>query len=92
MATITVRLYTTLRNKLVKDNIPTEASTVAEALETIEKRLGREFTKEFYNADRTIRNHYVVSLNGYPVDRKCAGSVKVAENDVLLIYPAVSGG
>lgn len=92
MASITVQLYTTLRNKLVKDKIATDASTVGEALKTIEKRLGREFTEEFYDAHGKIRDHYIVSLNGHPVDRKSPENIEVADNDTLLIYPAVSGG
>lgn len=92
MASITLRLYTTLRNKLVKDKIATEASNVGEALQIIEKRLGREFIKEFYDQNGKIRDHYIVSLNGHPVDRKSPENVEVADNDTLLIYPAVSGG
>ncbi len=92
MARITVQLYTTIRNKLVKDKIAAEASNVAEALESMEKRFGHEFRKEIYDTDGSIRNHYIVSLNGHPVDRRSPEGVEVSDNDTLLIYPAVSGG
>lgn len=92
MAQITVQLYTMLGNKLVKDKISTEASNVAEALQSVERRFGREFRKEIYNSDGSIRDHYIVSLNGYPVDRESPKRAKVLDNDVLFIHPAVAGG
>jgi len=92
MPTITVQLYTTIGKKLVKEKISTDAANVAQALNELERRLGRDFRKELYEEDGTIRDHYIVSLNGYPVDRKNPESVQVSENDILLIYAAVSGG
>jgi molybdopterin converting factor small subunit len=92
MARITVKLYTTMKGKLVKGRIPAEVSNVAEALDSMERHFGREFRKEVCERDGSIRNDYIVTLNSYLLDRKNPEKTKVSDKDTLYIYPAVSGG
>ena len=92
MAHITVQVYTTIGNKLVKGKIQIEVSNVAEALESMERHFGREFRNEVREIDGSIKTNYIVALNGYPIDRKAPDKVNLNDNDVLQIYPAISGG
>jgi len=92
MAQIIVQVYTAIGNKLVKGKIQIEVSNVAEALESMEKHFGREFKNEVVELDGSIKTNYIVALNGYPIDRKTPDKVKFTDNDVLQIYPAISGG
>ena len=92
MARITIRLYTVMDERLVKDVLTADASRLADAFALVERKYGQKFRKEFYEADGRIKGHYVVALNGRPMDREKAGGVEVADGDVLQIHPAFMGG
>lgn len=90
MSRITVKIYTTLGNKLVKGNYEVEARTVADALAILSERFGRAF-EEIY-LDGEVRNLYILLLNGKPCDRKKIHRTDLNEGDALHIFPPVSGG
>jgi molybdopterin converting factor small subunit len=48
MAQITVRFYTTLREKIGKSKVSLDAPTVAQALEELKKQFGSRFTEQLY--------------------------------------------
>jgi molybdopterin converting factor small subunit len=92
VAQIVVQLYTTIGNRLLREKIPIKASNIAEAVYEVEKHFGKELQKELHNKDGSIKESYVISLNGYPVDKKEIKNIKVKEKDTVQIFPAISGG
>jgi molybdopterin converting factor small subunit len=92
MARITIKLYTTIGKRLVRGKIPVEVSNIAEALDSMERHFGRGLRKEVCERDGSIRNDYVVTLNGHPLNRRSPEKTRVSDKDTLYIYPAVSGG
>jgi len=92
MAQITVRFYTTLREKIGKSKVSLNVPTVAQALEELKRQFGSRFTNQLYNSDGTIKNYYILLLSGRSVDRKEIKKATLKEGDILHIFPPIAGG
>jgi MoaD family protein len=91
VARTVVKLFTTLGEKLVKDDGEFEASDIAQVLEQLAAKHGDEFRREIYDG-QGIKNYYIVLHNGEIVDREHPDSVPLADGDTVHIFPPVSGG
>jgi molybdopterin converting factor small subunit len=91
MAPVLAKIYTTFGTRLVKGSYPVNGTTVAEALESLAEKLGREFRDEVYNKGE-VKNYHILLLNGQPVDREAVESIAVKDGDTIHIFPPVSGG
>ena len=90
-AKVTASLYTTLGGKIVKETTHVEAANLAELLEALASKYGREFREEIYDGGE-IKNYYIVLHNGNFVDRRNPGGAALAGGDTVHIFPPVSGG
>jgi len=89
---ITVQIYTTLGEKLLKTRFSIQAKTVEEAIKIVEKKLPQKFKEELKNQDGKIKNSYIIAVNGLPIEKKKLPHYPLSPGDVLQIYPAISGG
>jgi molybdopterin synthase sulfur carrier subunit len=92
MAKVTVQIYTTVGEKLLKTHLSIQATTVEETIKIVEEKLSSRFKKEFRNEDGKIKDSYIIALNGLPIDKKKLSSYSLSSGDILQIYPAISGG
>jgi MoaD family protein len=92
MAQITVRFYTTLREKVGKSKVLSNVHTVAQALEELKRQFGSRFTDQLYNPNGTIKNYYILLLSGRSIDRKEIKRTALKEGDILHIFPPIAGG
>ncbi len=92
MAQITVRFYTTLREKIGKSKVSLDAPNVAQALEELKRQFGPRFTEQLYNPDGTIKNYYILLLSGHTIDRNEIKKAILKEGDILHIFPPIAGG
>jgi MoaD family protein len=91
VARTTVKLLTTLGGRLVKDNGELEADDMAQVLEQLAARHGKDFREEIYDGEG-IKNYYIVLHNGEVIDRERPGTVALSDGDTVHIFPPVSGG
>ena len=91
MAKVTLKLYTMLDDRIVKENGEFEAADIAQLLETLAKKYGKEFREEIYDGGE-IKNYYIVLHNGQVVGREEPGKVLLGDGDSVHIFPPVSGG
>jgi MoaD family protein len=91
VAKTTVKLFTTLGGKLVKDDGELEATDVAQVLEQLAAKHGEYFRKEIYSGG-SVKNYYIVLHNGAFVDREHPDEALLADGDTIHIFPPVSGG
>ncbi len=92
MAQITVRFYTTLREKVGKSKALSNVHTVAQALEELKRQFGSRFIDQLYNPNGTIKNYYILLLSGRSIDRKEIKKTGLKEGDILHIFPPIAGG
>ena len=93
MAQILIKLYTTLRLRLKKEQLWVEGKTAADALRRVAEQGGPEVAKVLFDPDgRTVRNEFVLALDSDILDRRTLAKVKLKEGMVLHIFPPISGG
>lgn len=92
MAKITVRFYTTLKEKVGKGTVELEAKNVANALEELKEQFGTKFTEQLYDPSGKIKDYYILLLSGHTVYREEIKKTKVKEGDILHIFPPIAGG
>lgn len=92
MARITVRFYTTLKEKVGKGKVELEAENVADALENLKRQFGTKFTDQLYDPSGKIKDYYILLLSGHTVDREEIKKTEVKEGDILHIFPPIAGG
>ncbi|MBU4310448.1 MoaD family protein [bacterium] len=92
MARITVRFYTTLKEKVGKGKVELEAKNVADALEELREQFGTKFTDQLYEPSGKIKDYYILLLSGRSVDRKEIKKTTLKEGDILHIFPPIAGG
>ena len=88
---ITARFYTILREKLGVDKIQVEARNVAEALDAIERALGRGF-KEILMEDGRVKKTFILLLNGRVVDKDNLEGTQLKDGDIIHFFPPIAGG
>lgn len=92
MARITVRFYTTLKEKVGKGKVELEAKNVADALENLKRQFGTKFTDQLYDPTGKIKDYYILLLSGHTIDRKEIKKREVKKGDILHIFPPIAGG
>ncbi|MFA6318510.1 MAG: MoaD/ThiS family protein [Elusimicrobiota bacterium] len=93
MAQILIKLYTTLRLRLKKEQVWVDARTAADAVREVAEQGGPETAKTLFEDDgRTVRNEFVLALDSDILDRRNLKAVKLKEGMVLHIFPPISGG
>ncbi|MDI6641840.1 MAG: MoaD family protein [Elusimicrobiota bacterium] len=92
MSRITVRMYTTLKEKVGTGDVELEAKNVQEALEGLNKKFGENFRQTLYEPDGKIKGYYILLLNGKVVDREKPEKFKLKSGDTLHIFPPIAGG
>ncbi|MBI5623013.1 MAG: MoaD/ThiS family protein [Elusimicrobia bacterium] len=93
MAQILIKLYTTLRLRLKKEQVWVQAQTAAEAVAKVAELGGPETRKVLFDSDgKTVRNEFVLALDSDILDRRRLDAVKLKEGMVLHLFPPISGG
>ncbi len=92
MARITVRFYTTLKEKVGKGKVELEAKNVADALEELKEQFGTKFTDQLYDPSNKIKDYYILLLSGHTVQKEEIKKTEVKEGDILHIFPPIAGG
>ncbi|MBI5209065.1 MAG: MoaD/ThiS family protein [Elusimicrobia bacterium] len=92
MAQVLVKLYTTLRLRLKKDQLWTEGKTAADCVRRVIEEGGPEVAKVLLDDDGVVRNEFILALDSEILDRRNLKKVKLKEGNVLHIFPPISGG
>lgn len=92
MAKIAVKLYTTLRRKLGVTKLDLEGNTVKDLIDRLCEYKSPDVAEVLLNSDGTVRQHFVLTLNSEILDNRSIAEVKVKQNDILHVFPPVSGG
>lgn len=92
MPQVLVKLYTTLRLRLKKPQLWTEAKTAGEAVARVAEAGGPGVSKILFGKDGKVRNEFVLALDSEILDRNALEKVKLKEGNVLHIFPPISGG
>jgi MoaD family protein len=83
----TVKLFANLRKIAGTKEVSVTAASVGEVISELVKR--HPALAESLLADRQIRQHIIVTINGHPTDDAKA---PVVEGDTLAIFPPITGG
>ena len=92
MPKITVRMYTTLKEKLGTGGVDLIAKNVEDALRQLNEKFGEKFRQTLYEPNGKIKGYYILLLNGKVVDRENPEKFKLKSGDVLHIFPPIAGG
>ncbi|MBI4679258.1 MAG: MoaD/ThiS family protein [Elusimicrobia bacterium] len=92
MPQILIKLYTTLRLRLKKEQLWVEGKTAADAVRRVAEEGGPEVKKVLFDPDGAVRNEFVLALDSEILDRGSLGKVRLKEGMVLHIFPPISGG
>lgn len=92
MAQVLVKLYTTLRQRLGKEQIWVEALTAGDAVRRVAEAGGPETAKALFGEGTVVRNEFLLTLDSDILDRNALDQVKIKEGSVLHIFPPISGG
>ncbi|MBO4556194.1 MAG: MoaD/ThiS family protein [Elusimicrobiales bacterium] len=92
MAKITVMLFTTLRKKLGVSKLMLEGETVKDLIEALREYKKPDVDEILINDEGNVNQHFVLTLNSEILDNRKLDTVKIKENDILNIFPPVSGG
>jgi molybdopterin converting factor small subunit len=91
MAKMTVKLYTTLRDKIGASRVDVDAGTAADAIRVLrERHPAAEGT--LIGDDGFVKNHFTLTLNSRILDPKKLEGVAVNDGDLLHIFPPIAGG
>jgi molybdopterin converting factor small subunit len=92
MPKILVKVYTTLKIRLNKSQLWVEADTAGEAVRRVAEAGGPEIEKLLFDDNGIVRNHFLLALDSEMLDRNAADQVRLKDDNVLHIFPPVSGG
>jgi molybdopterin converting factor small subunit len=90
MPKVTVRLYTTLKDKLGTSRLQLEGENIDEILGDLRGKLKAAESVLFEKG--VVRHHFTLALNSEILDPKRLEGVKVKEGDILHIFPPIAGG
>ena len=91
MAKVSVKIYTALGGKIVKEDSEFDAADIKQLLEILAEKHGKHFREEIFDGGE-IKNYYILLHNGQVIDRQAPGKVLLSEGDTVHIFPPVSGG
>lgn len=89
---ITVKFYPPLKETLGVGSMTIAARDAGEAIEILSGRFGEKFTSEVLEADGSVKNYFILLLDGEAVDQKNPAASKFVEGSVLHVLPPVAGG
>jgi molybdopterin converting factor small subunit len=92
MPQVLVKLYTTLRLRLKKDQVWVEGETAADLLNRVAELGGDEVAKVLFDDKGVVRNEFLLALDSEILDRNALEKVQLKEGNVLHIFPPISGG
>ncbi len=92
MPQILVKLYTTLRLRLRKDQVWVEGATAADAVAAVAALGGSEVAKILFDDKGVVRNEFLLALDSEILDRGALKKVRLKAGNVLHIFPPISGG
>ena len=92
MPRILVKLYTTLKLRLNKGQLWVDGKTAADALRAVVEAGGPEVAKIMLDEQGVVRNEFLLTLDSEVLDRKSLGQVELKDDNVLHIFPPISGG
>jgi len=92
MPQVLVKLYTTLRLRLNKNQLWVEGLTAADAVRRVTETGGPEVAKLLYDDKGVVRNEFLLALDSEVLDRNALDQVRLKEGNVLHIFPPISGG
>lgn len=91
MAEVTVKVYTTLKDKLGFSQIDIEARTLKDAI--LKLCSGRKDIESIIFEDKNkIKNYFVITVNSEVVDNSKISRIKLNRGDIINIFPPVAGG
>ncbi|PKN01755.1 MAG: hypothetical protein CVU77_02105 [Elusimicrobia bacterium HGW-Elusimicrobia-1] len=89
---ITVKFYPPLKETLGVGSVTITARDAGEAIEILSGRFGKKFTSEVLEDDGSVKNYFILLLDGKAVDQKNPAASKFVEGSVLHVLPPVAGG
>ena len=92
MPQVLVKLYTTLRLRLQKNQVWVEGATAADAVGRVAALGGADVAKILFDEKGVVRNEFLLALDSEILDRNALEKVRLKEGSVLHIFPPISGG
>ncbi|MCX5797029.1 MAG: MoaD/ThiS family protein [Elusimicrobia bacterium] len=92
MPQVLVKLYTTLRLRLNKNQVWVEGNTASDLVRRVADLGGDEVAKLLFDDKGIVRNEFLLALDSEILDRNALDQVQLKEGNVLHIFPPISGG
>jgi molybdopterin converting factor small subunit len=92
MAKMTLKLYTTLKDKIGASRVEVEADTAAQAVARLRERYADIVNATLVDAQGVVRNHFTLTLNSQILDPLKLEGVTLKDGDLLHIFPPIAGG
>jgi len=90
MPNVTIKVYTTLRERLGFSSIDINASNLKEAILKLSE--SEEIINILFEDKDRIKSYFVITINSEIVDNSKIGRIKLSDGDIINIFPPVSGG
>ena len=87
---VVIELFATLRERYGK-RVEVEARTLEEAVKKACEFFGREFYREVYEEDGTLREDRIILINGRNV-KDMEEIPELKDGDRIAIFPPIAGG
>jgi len=91
MATVTVKVYATIREKFNHDSVQILGNTFIEAIRKLVSEYP-ELKGEVLNEDMNFKGDYIYLLNGRNVEFLNKEETLIKDGDKISIFPPVGGG
>jgi molybdopterin converting factor small subunit len=91
MARVTIKVYTTLKDRLGFSQIDLVAATLKEAVLELCKK-NSDISDILFEDKNMIKSYFVITINSEIIDNSKIGRVKLSDGDIINIFPPVSGG
>ncbi len=91
MATVTVKMYATIREKFNHDSVQISGNIFIEAIRKLVSEYP-ELKDEVLNEDTNLKEDYIYLLNGRNVEFLNKEETLIKDGDKISIFPPVGGG
>ena len=89
---MTIKLYTTLKEKIGASRVEVEADTAAQAIQALRAKHADIVNGTLCDPTGVVRNHFTLTLNSQILDPHKLADVPVKDGDLLHIFPPIAGG
>lgn len=89
---MTLKLYTTLKDKIGASRVEVEADTAAQAVARLRERYADIVNATLVDAQGIVRNHFTLTLNSQILDPHKLDGIPLKDGDLLHIFPPIAGG